>query len=108
MSLSKEDKRQLVAKIATGKNLTQLGKDAGFNDRSVMGKIIKGIREAKVEEVAAIYRDTVPELLEAVRNHVVVPRQAIITGFIAEGIAAGEIRPDIDPFPIRPQRYLVG
>ncbi|MHB1164548.1 MAG: TetR/AcrR family transcriptional regulator [Candidatus Nanopelagicales bacterium] len=49
---------------------------------------------------ALVHRDTVPELLDAVRNHVVVPRQAIIAGFIAEGIAAGEIRPGVDPLAV--------
>lgn len=55
---------------------------------------------AAVLATAIVHRDTVPELLSAVREHVVVPRQEAIADFLADGVAQGEIRPGLDPLAV--------
>lgn len=55
---------------------------------------------APVLATAIVHRDTVPELLAAVREYVLIPRQAGIATFLEQGIAAGEIRPGLDPLAV--------
>ena len=46
---------------------------------------------------AIVHRNTVPELLDAVRDYVLEPRQAAIESAITRGKADGLIREDLDP-----------
>lgn len=55
---------------------------------------------APVLATAIVHRDTVPELLAAMREHVLIPRQEGIAVFLREGIEAGEIRAGIDPLAV--------
>ena len=55
---------------------------------------------APVLATAIVHRDTVPELLAAVREYVLIPRQAGIATFLEQGLAAGEIRPGLDPLAV--------
>lgn len=55
---------------------------------------------AAVLATAIVHRDTVPELLAAMREHVLLPRQAVLAAFLAEGEASGEIRPGLDPLAV--------
>lgn len=41
---------------------------------------------------AIVYRNTVPELLEAIRDHVLAPRRAVIAAYVTRDKAAGVIR----------------
>lgn len=50
-----------------------------------------------VVATAVVNRTEVPELLAALREHVLEPREALIARFIVEGQRRGEIRPDISP-----------
>ncbi len=50
-----------------------------------------------VVATAVVNRTEVPELLAALREHVLAPREALIARFIQEGQRAGEIRADISP-----------
>lgn len=55
---------------------------------------------APVLATALVHRHTVPELLAALREHVLIPRQAAIAGFLADGEAAGDVRPGLDPVAV--------
>ena len=55
---------------------------------------------APVLATAIVHRDTVPELLATMRAHVLLPRQAAIAAFLADGQASGEIRPGLDPLAV--------
>ena len=55
---------------------------------------------APVLATAIVHRDTVPELLAAMREQVLLPRQAAIAAFLADGQASGEIRPGLDPLAV--------
>ena len=55
---------------------------------------------AAVLSTAIVHRSTVPELLAALREHVLIPRQAAIAAFLDEGITAGEVRAGIDPLTV--------
>ncbi|MDO8308923.1 MAG: TetR/AcrR family transcriptional regulator [Actinomycetota bacterium] len=44
---------------------------------------------------AIVYRNTVPELLGAFRDHVLAPRRAVISTFVTRDQAAGAIREDV-------------
>ena len=44
---------------------------------------------------AIVYRNTVPELLEAIRDHVTEPRRAVIAAYVTRDKAAGVIRQDV-------------
>jgi len=44
---------------------------------------------------AIVYRNTVPELLEAIRDHVLEPRRAVIAAYVTREKAAGVIRQDV-------------
>lgn len=50
---------------------------------------------APVLATAVVNRNTVPELLAALREFVLEPRQALLERFIAEGQRSGEIRSDV-------------
>ncbi len=50
-----------------------------------------------VVATAVVNRTEVPELLAALREHVLAPREALIARFIREGQQEGVIRPDISP-----------
>jgi AcrR family transcriptional regulator len=55
---------------------------------------------AAVLSTAIVHRSTIPALLTALREHVLIPRQAAIAAFLDEGITAGEIRAGIDPLTV--------
>jgi AcrR family transcriptional regulator len=44
---------------------------------------------------AIVYRNTVPELLDAFRDHVLAPRRAVIEAYVTRDKAAGVIREDV-------------
>ena len=44
---------------------------------------------------AIVYRNTVPELLDALRDHVLAPRRAVIEAYVTRDKAAGVIRGDV-------------
>ena len=44
---------------------------------------------------AIVYRNTVPELLDAIREHVLAPRRAVIAAYVTRDKAAGVIREDV-------------
>jgi AcrR family transcriptional regulator len=44
---------------------------------------------------AIVYRNTVPELLDAIRDHVLAPRRAVIAAYVTRDKAAGVIREDV-------------
>ena len=62
-----------------------------------------------VQVVAEAGRD--PELVRLVHERVLAPRRALIQGLVAEAIATGELRPDVDldavvPVLVGPMLYL--
>lgn len=55
---------------------------------------------APVWATAIVHRETVPELLAAVREFVLIPRQAGVAAFLEQGVASGEVRPGLDPLAV--------
>ena len=55
---------------------------------------------APVLATAIVHRNTVPELLAAVRECVLIPRQEGVAAFLAQGVAAGEVRSGLDPLAV--------
>ena len=44
-----------------------------------------------------VHRRSEPALLRALRSRVIVPRMRAIESYVADGIASGELRPNLDP-----------
>lgn len=73
-------------------------------EESMADRLRRGIRTgmdyfplvAYISATALSYRDTQPELVEAIKKHVLIPRHRAIAQFLEEGQRSGVLRTDVE------------